>query len=106
VNDPNFRRLQYIRYADDFVLSVIGTKAEAEEIKAAIGAFLKETIPLEMSESKPLITHARTEHARFLGYAISVYHKDDKLSSRTGTLIKTRSLNSCVRLGIPMGKVD
>jgi len=106
VNDPNFRRLQYIRYADDFVLSVIGTKAEAEEIKAAIGAFLKETLHLEMSETKTLITHARTEHARFLGYAISVYHKDDKLSSRTGTLIKTRSLNSCVRLGIPMGKVD
>ena len=42
VYDPNFRRLQYIRYADDFVLSVIGTKSEAEEIKAAIGALLKE----------------------------------------------------------------
>jgi group II intron reverse transcriptase/maturase len=106
VNDPNFRRLQYIRYADDFILSVTGTKSEADEIKAAIGTFLKEKLHLEMSASKTLITHARTEHARFLGYDISVYHADHKISPRNGTLIKTRSINGCVRLGIPYGKVD
>jgi len=106
VYDPNFRRLQYIRYADDFILSVIGTKAEAEEVKAAISAFLKEKLHLEMSASKTLITHSRTEHARFLGYDISVYHADDKISPRSGTLTKTRSVNGCVRLGIPYGKVD
>lgn len=106
VNDPNFRRLQYIRYADDFILSFIGTKSEAEEIKAAICAFLKEKLHLEMSASKTLITHSRTEHARFLGYDISVYHADDKISPRNGTLSKTRSVNGCIRLGIPYGKVD
>lgn len=106
VNDPNFRRLQYIRYADDFILSFIGTKSEAEEIKAAICAFLKEKLHLELSTSKTLITHSRTEHARFLGYDISVYHADDKISPRSGTLSKTRSVNGCIRLGIPYGKVD
>lgn len=106
VNDPNFRRLQYIRYADDFILSFIGTKSEAEEIKAAICAFLKEKLHLELSASKTLITHSRTEHARFLGYDISVYHADDKISPRSGTLSKTRSVNGCIRLGIPYGKVD
>lgn len=106
VNDPNFRRLQYIRYADDFILSFIGTKSEAEEIKAAICAFLKEKLHLELSASKTLITHSRTEHARFLGYDISVYHADDKISPRSGTLTKTRSVNGCIRLGIPYGKVD
>lgn len=106
VNDPNFRRLQYIRYADDFILSFIGTKSEAEEIKAAMCAFLKEKLHLEMSTSKTLITHSRTEHARFLGYDISVYHADDKISPRSGTLSKTRSVNGCIRLGIPYGKVD
>ena len=106
VHDPNFRRLKYIRYADDFILSFIGTKSEAEEIKAAISAFLKEKLHLEMSASKTLITHSRTEHARFLGYDISVYHADDKISPRSGTLTKTRSVNGCIRLGIPYGKVD
>ena len=106
VNDPNFRRLQYIRYADDFILSFIGTKSEAEAINTAIGTFLKEKLHLELSASKTLITHSRTEHARFLGYDISVYHADDKISPRTGTITKTRSVNGCIRLGIPYGKVD
>lgn len=106
VHDPNYRRLQYIRYADDFILGFIGPKSEAEQIKAAIGAFLKDRLHLEMSASKTLITHARTEHARFLGYDISVYHADDKISPRTGTLTKTRSVNGCIRLGIPFGKVN
>ena len=105
-HDPGFRRLQYCRYADDFILGFIGPKSEAEEIKAAIGAFLKEKLHLEMSEPKTLITHARTEHARFLGYAISVYHSNDKMTARTGTRTKTRSVNGHIRLGIPYGRVD
>jgi group II intron reverse transcriptase/maturase len=106
VQDPNFRRLQYLRYADDFILSFIGPKSEAEQIKAAIGAFLHDQLHLEMSASKTLLTHARTEHAHFLGSAISTYHADDKLTARTGTRTKTRSVNGGIRLGIPYGKVD
>ncbi len=103
--DPNFRRLKYLRYADDFLLGFFGPKSEAVAIKAALGAFLREKLHLEMSESKTLITHARTEQAQFLGYAISIYHADDKISPRTGTLTKTRSVNGQVRLGIPYGRV-
>ncbi len=106
VNDSRYRRLQYVRYADDFILGFIGTQSEAEEIKTAIGVFLTEKLNLEMSASKTLITHARTEHARFLGYDISIYHGDDKLSSRTGSLTRFRSANGHVRLGIPYGKVN
>jgi hypothetical protein len=106
VHDPNFRRLQYVRYADDFILSFSGPKSEAEAIKKAIGGFLKEQLHLELSSSKTLITHSRTEHARFLGYDISIYHADDKISPRTGTLTRTRSINGRVRLGIPYGKVN
>src|SRR4030065_342633 len=79
VNDPNFRRLQYIRYADDFILSFIGHKSEAEAIKIAVGMFLKKHLHLELSASKTLITHARTEHARFLEYDINVCHEKEKI---------------------------
>jgi hypothetical protein len=92
--------------ATHLILSVIGTKSEAEAIKTAIGVFLKEQLHLELSTTKTLITHSRTEHARFLGYDISVYHADDKISPRTGTLTKTRSANGNIRLGIPYGKVN
>jgi len=68
--DPNFRRLRYIRYADDFLLGLIGTKEEAETIKARITAFLRNGLKLEVSQEKTLISHAVNEPARFLGYEI------------------------------------
>jgi group II intron reverse transcriptase/maturase len=104
--DPNYRRLKYCRYADDFVLGLIGPKAEAEAIKTAIGAFLKDELHLEMSETKTLITHARTQKACFLGYAISVYHSNDTMTRLSGTKVKSRSINGRIRLGIPYGRVD
>src|SRR5690606_4868575 len=69
-HDPNYRRLSYIRYADDFLLGFIGSKAEAADIKMAVGTFLREQLKLTLSPEKTLITHARTQHAHFLGYAI------------------------------------
>ena len=66
--DPGYRRLRYTRYADDHILGFIGPKAEAEEIKAKLAEFLRETLGLELNQDKTLITHARTQPARFLGY--------------------------------------
>ena len=51
---------KYLRYADDHILGFIGPKAEAEEIKAKLAAFLRETLALELNQAKTLITHART----------------------------------------------
>jgi hypothetical protein len=68
--DPAYRRLRYIRYADDFLLGFIGPKDEAEEIKARLGHFLNENLGLELSPEKTLITHAGTGFARFLGYDV------------------------------------
>ena len=74
--DPGYRRLRYIRYADDHILGFIGPKAEAEQIKARLAAFLRETLGLELNQDKTLITHARSQPARFLGYDITVQHCD------------------------------
>jgi group II intron reverse transcriptase/maturase len=79
--DPGYRRLRYTRYADDHILGFTGPKAEAEEIKARIAEFLRETLGLELSQEKTLITHARSQRARFLGYDIHVQHADTKISS-------------------------
>ena len=68
--DPGYRRLKYIRYADDHILGFIGPKAEAEEIKAKLAMFLRETLGLELNQHKTLITHARSQRARFLGYHV------------------------------------
>jgi group II intron reverse transcriptase/maturase len=70
--DPSYRRLRYVRYADDFLLGFIGPKSEAEEVKRRLAAFLREHLKLELSEEKTLVTHATTEAARFLGYEVRV----------------------------------
>jgi len=70
--DPDYRRLRYIRYADDFLLGLTGPKNEAEEIKIQLEQFLRDQLKLEMSPEKTLITHAGSEQARFLGYDIGV----------------------------------
>ena len=67
-HDPAYRRLRYCRYADDFVLGFTGPKSEAEEIKQHLSTFLREELNLLLSPEKTLITHARNEAAKFLGY--------------------------------------
>jgi group II intron reverse transcriptase/maturase len=68
--DPGYRRLRYIRYADDQLLGFTGPKADAEEIKELLARFLRDELALELSQEKTLITHARTRAARFLNYDI------------------------------------
>jgi group II intron reverse transcriptase/maturase len=79
--DPGYRRLRYVRYADDILLGFTGPKAEAEEIKRRLAQFLRDDLKLELSETKTLITHARTDAARFLGYEITTQHTDQKLTA-------------------------
>ena len=69
-NDPGFRRLRYVRYADDFVLGFIGPKAEAGRIKESPETFLCNTVKLQLSREKTLITHATSQAAGFLGYEL------------------------------------
>ncbi len=95
-NDPRFRRLRFLRYADDFLLGFSGPKAEAEEIKHQIGAFLHDTLKLELSVDKTLITHARTGRAHFLGYDLVAQHADDKLDRRG-----QRQVNGVMSLRVP-----
>jgi len=87
----------------DFILAYIGSKTEAEAVKVEIGAFLCDHLKLELSTTKTLITHAKTEQARFLGYAVSCYWVNDKVYQFRDTHIKRRSVNGHVRLGLPLG---
>jgi group II intron reverse transcriptase/maturase len=99
-DDPSFRRLRYIRYADDFLLGFIGPVEEAEEIKQRLGTFLHDQLKLELSQEKTLVTHARTQAARFLNYEIRVQYRDDLLTH------KGRQTNGKVALRIPADVVE
>jgi group II intron reverse transcriptase/maturase len=99
--DPSYRRLRYVRYADDVLLGFIGPRHEAEEIKRDLGVFLRETLKLTLSEEKTLITHARTQAARFLGYEITVLNNDHKRDQRGH-----RSINGQIALMVPRSVIQ
>ena len=93
--DPGYRRLRYVRYADDWLLGFAGPRHEAEEIKSKIAAFLRDELKLELSPSKTLITHAASQAARFLGYEIKAQHSDTKITRNR------RAVNGAIGLFVP-----
>ena len=97
--DENYRRLQYVRYADDFLIGVIGAKADAEMIKRDIGIFIAEKLKLELSQEKTLITKA-TYKARFLGFDIRVTPQSNQ-TKRTKRGFKARNFSGHVMLEVP-----
>jgi hypothetical protein len=94
--DLNYRRLWYVRYADDILVGFAGPKNEAEQIKNEIAKFLNEDLNLMLNEDKTLITHACDSKANFLGYKIYVLHADDKYDHRT-----QRCINGSIGLRVP-----
>jgi len=101
-NDPGYRRLRYCRYADDTLLGFAGPKAEAEQIKHRLAEFLRDDLKLELSPDKTLITHARTQRARFLGYEISVAGRNHRTRKPSASDKRNRrSLNGMIVLHVP-----
>lgn len=97
--DGSYRRLKYIRYADDFILGVIGSKEDALRIKEDIKSFLSESLALELSEEKTLITHTG-KSAKFLGYEITVTQNNHQRRDVQGRL--RRTYGKRVRLNVSM----
>lgn len=96
------KKFTFVRYADDWLAGVCGTKRECEELKAEIADFLKTELKLTLSEEKTLITHS-SQNVRFLGYDICV-RRDQQVKGhrmKNGTWRKTRSLNGKVALTVP-----
>jgi hypothetical protein len=101
-SDPNYRRLRYVRYADDFLLGFIGPRKEAEAIRDRIRDWLRDNLKLTLSDEKTLITHASGEKAHFLGYEITVTRHNDLVSVKNGN----RVANGNVALLMPRKAVD
>lgn len=79
-------RLCYVRYADDWVLFLNCSKERAIEIRDRIGRFLAEELGLTLSPEKTLITNAKKERVKFLGFTISYYSENRRrLSIRKST---------------------
>ena len=74
--DESYKRVQYNRYADDFLIAVNGSKEDAQSIKEQVRVFLENELKLIMSEEKTHVTHS-SEKVRYLGYDIRVSRSQD-----------------------------
>ena len=103
--DPNYRRLRYCRYADDFLIGVAGSKAEARQIMEEVRAFLAHSLKLTVSDEKSGITHG-SDGARFLGYDVCT--RGNPKSHRAefgGRRVTRRGLRDRLHLNVPREKV-
>ena len=83
--EEGFKKIQYNRYADDFVIGVIGSKKDAEKIKEDVKIFLQEKLHLEMSEEKTKVTHS-SKPVRYLGYDFKVIHSKNMKRCKNGDM--------------------
>lgn len=100
-NDPmdtSYKRIVYQRYADDFLIGVIGSKEDAEQVKADITVFLREQLKLELSQEKTLVTHGK-DKARFLGYDVTTAVRTTPKRDKNGVLADFNS--GRVKLYVP-----
>lgn len=102
--DTNFRRLQYVRYADDFIIGIIGGKSDAQAVKQEIGRYIADYLRLELSEEKTLVTKA-TDKAKFLGYEIRVTPQSNHTrKTKRGTT--ARNYSGHVMLEVPTAAIQ
>ncbi|QBD83740.1 group II intron reverse transcriptase/maturase [Ktedonosporobacter rubrisoli] len=87
--DPNYRRMYFVRYADDWLVGINGSKADATEMKAWLTTYLRDELKLELSAEKTLITHASNK-VRFLGYDIVRWKGTRIRRTRTKIGMRTR----------------
>lgn len=105
--DSDYKRMKYVRYADDFVIGLASPKTEAKTIKAELKRFLKENLNLKLSEEKTRITHLENR-IPFLGYQFHKWDREKirrvKYENHKHPLIK-RTLSGAIKLEIPQKKI-
>jgi RNA-directed DNA polymerase len=105
--DPNYRRLLYCRYADDFAIGVIGTQEEAKGVMENVADYLKSSLRLDISPEKSGITHAKVG-MKYLGYTVQTYSRPKTVrTKRANTRYTTqKAISERVLLGIPGNKIS
>ena len=99
--DTEYKRIVYVRYADDFLIGVIGSKEDARQVKSDVGMFIRKNLHLEMSQEKTLITYGN-DFAHFLGYLITISREQNSTRTRTG--FTRRTYVGKVKLYVPKEK--
>jgi RNA-directed DNA polymerase len=103
--DADYRRLVYVRYADDFLIGIIGTRDEAKSVMQRVTGFISDKLHLEIAAEKSGVVHA-SDGVRFLGYDVHTYSGNRNVRTvRSGRHTTTRSVSERMQLHIPAEKL-
>lgn len=94
------KEIKYVRYADDFIIGVRGSREDCEEIKRKLSCFIRDSLKMELSEEETLITHSNT-YARFLGYDMRIRRSNVIKPNGRGTT--QRTMSNHMELAVPLG---
>lgn len=68
-----YKRLHYVRYVDDILLGLVGSKNDAKDILRKINSFLQEELKLNLNLDKSSINLGYETQTEFLGFLIGRY---------------------------------
>jgi len=98
-------RIEYVRYADDWMIGVAGDRKLALQIKAQIAHFMKHSLLQELHPVKTKVTDLRVGNAHFLGYEIFL-PRNRPISIYKGKGVQTiRRGQPQLRFDIPISKI-
>lgn len=104
--DSGYKRLYFCRYADDFTIGIIGSKADAEAVREEVKRFIQETLKLTIAEEKSHIRHSK-EGIIFVGYWVKTYSGDRVVRVKRGSRHTTfKSVSERLQLHIPPGRLQ
>lgn len=104
--DQDYRRLYYCRYADDFIIGVIGSKADAERVREEVKHFIQERLLLTIAEEKSHIRHSK-QGVIFVGYWVKTYSgKRIVRIKNSGRHTTAKSISEQMQLHIPKGTLQ
>lgn len=107
-NDKTYKRLSYVRYADDFLIGVIGSYQDCTKIKIDINEFLKTNLNLNLNLEKTSITNASKNRAKFLGFEIHITPINKRVilvrDNKEGVPIKVQQ-TSRPQISAPVSKI-
>lgn len=109
-NDPNYIRIKYVRYADDWILGIDGPHSLAVKFKNEATVFFQTILRLELSDEKTAIRNARKEQAHFLGTDLYIGKGENNVirtkPPKGSTLIKrSTNVEHLVYMDVPRDKV-
>lgn len=107
--DPNFKRLRYVRYANDFLIGIIGPKKDAILLKDQIKMFFETELEMTLNIEKTKIVHATSESPEFLGVKIRLYSPSKRptrvVNYKGQRILKRVAINPRLQILIPLQRV-